>query len=205
MSKPEKPSGAKILTGIVIGAIMMGGGMYLSVNHIPNMEALEKMGIPLDPGKTVAVMGVFFILFPVIHSFFLAPLGEAIYNRSSELESTFGEAESLRNEMATMKKEYEARIAASEAAAREQIQQQISEAQKLRAELMTEASQKADELVRQAREDIDSERERVVAQLRVSMVNLTMQATEKVLGENIDNERNQRLVKEFIDKVEVPA
>lgn len=184
----------------------MVGGMWFSKNvHLPFIESLEKQGIPLDLGKTISVIGVFFILFPVIKLFFINPLAEAINSRNTELEKTFTEAETLRSEMTQMRTEYEQRIAATEAAAREQIQNQIKEAQNFRAQLMAEAEQKRDELIKKAQEDIERERHRLMSDLRSEVVNLTLLATERIIGQNVDDSKNRQLVQDFIDKVEVPT
>jgi F-type H+-transporting ATPase subunit b len=104
-----------------------------------------------------------------------------------------------------MKSEYETRLAETEADARPKIQAQIKEAQELRKTLMAEASAKADEMVKKAQEEIAAERDRALNSIRVHVANLTLQATEKVLNENMDNDRNRRLIDEFLDKVEVPT
>jgi F-type H+-transporting ATPase subunit b len=202
----QKQTAASKLMFLVLGIVLMVGGTYLDQNiHMGWVKSLNDQGIPLEPGKTIAVIGVFLILFPVINSFFIAPLADAINSRNSELERTFTEAESLRAEMTTMRNEYEQRLASTEAAAREQIQAQIKEAQNLRTELMAEASAKADELVKKAQEEIQGEKTRVMSELRLEVVNLTLSATERILGENVDDARNRKLVEEFIQKVEVPS
>lgn len=210
MSEDKKPSGSKTLAGIVIGALLMVGGMYLSVNQknfsfLAWQESLAHQGIPLDLGKTISIFGVFLILFPVIKLFFIQPLADAISERTNALESTFSEAEDLRQEMTKMKSDYEQRLAATEAEARAQIQAQIKEAQDLRQTLMSEASSKADEMVKKAQQEIESEKQKVLGQLRAEVVNLTLAASEKILGENMDSDKNRKLVTEFIEKVEVPG
>lgn len=206
MSTEKKSSGAPTALLIVIGLILMFGGGWLDQNWHPEfLETLKGQGIPLEPGKTVSVIGVFLILFPVIKSFFLNPLTDAINQRNQELETTFTDAEQLRAQMQTMRADYEQRLAATEAEARSQIQAQIKEAQDLRQSLMAEASAKADELVKQATAEIESEKQKVLSQLRTEVVNLTLAASEKVLGENMDTDKNRKLVAEFIDKVEVPS
>lgn len=194
------------IVGIVIGLVFMFGGMWISKNvHLAFVENLDKQGIPLDPGKIVAVIGVFLILFPVVRFFFIAPLSEAISARTSELERTFSEAETLRTDMDAMRSEYEQRLTATEAQAREQIQAQIREAQNLRATLMAEASAKADEMVEKARQEIEQEKHKVLSEVRLHVTNLTLGATERILGKNVDSETNRKLVQEFIEQVEVPG
>lgn len=194
----------KIATAMVLGVGLMVGGTWLSKNWHPDfLVQLEEQGIPLDLGKTVAVIGVFMLLFPIIKFFFLNPLMESINTRNTELENTFSEAESLRQEMTKMRTEYEQRLVQTEAQARETIQAQIREATQLRQQLMAEASAKADELVKKAQEEIALEKDKVLTQLRLDVVNLTLGATEKILGASVDDEKNRKLVQEFIDKAEV--
>jgi F-type H+-transporting ATPase subunit b len=104
-----------------------------------------------------------------------------------------------------MKSDYEKRLADTEAKAREQIQTQIREAQDLRKNLMSEASAKADELVRRAQEEIAGERAKALADIRLQVTNLSLLAAERILGESVDTDKNRRLIDEFIEKAEVPG
>ncbi|MBI1756841.1 MAG: F0F1 ATP synthase subunit B [Fimbriimonas ginsengisoli] len=199
----ERNSGgaAAVVVATVIGIGLMMGGMYVSLNvHLGFVEAMNKSGIPFDPGKTVSMMGVLLILFPVIRIFFIAPLAAAIGGRTSELERTFAEAEELRGEMTKMRSEYEHRLVQTEADARERIQAEIKKAQELGQALRAEAASHADELRRKAEREIEAEKNRVLTELRLHVVNLSLGATEKLLGENMDSATNRKLVQDFVDK-----
>lgn len=191
----------------VIGLAMMAGGFYLSqhAEEIPFLafqKALSEKGVPLDLGITTATIGVFLLLLPIIRVFYIKPLEEAILERNTQLERTFSEAEELRAEMARLRSEYEERIAQTEAEARAQIQQQIREAQQMRQQLMAEAAERAEELLARAREDIERERQKVLAELQLRVVDLSLSAAEKVVGASLDDDQNRKLVTEFIQKVE---
>lgn len=189
---------------MVVGAGFMVGGYIISKQvHLEFLENLEKQGIPLDLGKTLSAIGVFMIVLPLLRIFYFNPLSEAIMNRTSELENTFSEAESLRQEMQKMKTDYEQRLSATEARAREEIQAQIREAQNMRQSLMAEASAKAEEFLKKAQEEIAMEKERVLVDLRLGVVDMTLQAAERILGENVDDAKNRKLIQEFIDTAEV--
>jgi F-type H+-transporting ATPase subunit b len=203
MSTVTKPSKSKDIINAVIGVVLMAAGMYVSVNHLIDTTALEQMGILLDLGKTIAVIGVFLILFPVIRSFFITPLQEAILARTTELENTFSEAERLRAEMTSMRSDYERRIVETESQAREQIQAQIAEAQNLRQTLMAEATATADQMVKRAQQEIENEKQKALTEIRLNVVNLSLAAAEKLVGANMDTDRNRILVDEFITQVEV--
>lgn len=206
MSHNEKTSSVPYAVKVIIGVLFMLGGTYLSVNadkYLPFQKDLAAKGTPIDIGITFAVIGVFLILFPVINFFYFTPLREAIQTRNGDLERTFSEIEDLRSEMVTMRTDYEHRLTETEAKAREQIQSSIREAQQLRQTLMAEATDKADDMVRRAQEEIQAEKDRVLTDLRLHVSNLALTAAEKIIGENMDTDKNRKLVDEFISSVEV--
>ncbi|MCO5297989.1 MAG: F0F1 ATP synthase subunit B [Fimbriimonadaceae bacterium] len=189
------------LIWVVVGLVLVAvGGTVFKDTAPPLLE-----GIDFNLGKMLTQMGVVLVLLPVINIFFVKPLSEAINERNSELEKTFTEAEQLRSKMDAMRSEYEQRLASTEARAREQIQTQIREAQTLRTTLMAEASAKADELVEKARQEIEQEKNKVLSEVRLHVTHLTLGATERILGKNVDSDTNRKLVQEFIDQVEVPS
>jgi F-type H+-transporting ATPase subunit b len=200
-SDNSKSSGAPYPALLIGGLILMVGGEAIhKYVHIAVLESLDKQGLPIDLGETVATIGVLLILFPLVNTFFIKPLQEAIQERNSNLEKTFQEVEQLRDEMSKMKSDYDSRLIAAEANAREQIQNQIREAQVLRQTLATEATQKADLLLEQARVQIEQEKQSAIIELRGMVVDLTLGATEKLIGENMDDTRNRRLIEDFMSK-----
>ncbi|MFZ4508591.1 MAG: F0F1 ATP synthase subunit B [Fimbriimonas sp.] len=205
MSETSSFKGPNPWVGVIAGAAIMAGGWYLNLNNIPDLHALEEQGIPVNLGKAIATLGVLLILFPVVRLFFIDPLHDAIQERTSNLESTFAEAADLRARMTEMKADYEQRLAKTEAEAREKIQATVKEAQAIRTQLVAEATAKADAIVKQAREEVEADRNRVLTELRLHVVDLSLAAASKVVGENMDSERNRKLVENFIDTVEAKA
>ena len=117
----------------ILGLILIAAGIAL---HTPlNFELPGHLVINL--GETLAMIGFLVLLFPVVKIFYTQPLADAIQERNTELENTFNEVETLRSDMQKLKADYEARLAATEADAREKINSQIKEAQVLRQSLTT--------------------------------------------------------------------
>lgn len=204
MSNEKAPSRLNFLAFFIIGLVLMVGGVHVYKNNLIPLDALAESGIDLNIGKTMFSIGVLLILFKVVHFFFVTPLQEAINARTNELERTFSEAENLRAEMNAMKQDYDRRLTQQEAEAREQIQAQVREAQAVRQQMMAEASAKAEEYKQKAVQEIEQAKQQALAELRTHVVDLTLRATEKLVRESVDTERNRRLVEEFLDTVEVP-
>ncbi len=202
-------SGGSRTTLVVVGAIMIVVGILLH-GQAANNEGIRAItqpemfaGLGLDFAKVIVNIGLFLLFIQIIASFFFAPLKEAIDGRNQELEQTFNDADALRARLEAMKTDYESRLAATEASAREHIEAQIKEAQSLRQTLVNEAATRADAMIERAQQEIVSERERVLGGLRTQVVEMSLAAAEKIIGENMDTERNRRLVDEFVNGLEV--
>lgn len=202
-SEATSKQGAPAWVFYVLGVVVIAVGVVVKDQPWTTPEMFAGLG--LDLGKTIVNIGFFLFWIQIIKGFFYQPLVEAMRDRESELESTFSEAEDLRHKMTAMKSEYEGRLQATEAEAREMIQSQIREAQELRQQLMAEASAKAEEMLTRAQQEIEQEKNKVLTELRLRAVDMTISATEKLIGANMDTDRNRKLVDEFIEKVEVPG
>ncbi len=221
MAQEQSSSKGLAIVNIVIGIVLMVGGVAIDKSlhavhegategashaaqwNVEFLNKLDEMGLPINPGITVATIGVLLITFPLIKYFYTGPLKAALDERNSNLESTFSEVESLRNEMTTLKNDYEKRLAATEAEAREKINAQIKEAQALRQSLMAEATDKSDAMIRQAQEEIAAEKAKAITEIRVHVTDLALAAAEKVVGKNMDSDTNRKLVADFISDLEV--
>jgi F-type H+-transporting ATPase subunit b len=127
----------------------------------------------------------------------------AINDRNENLENTFGEAESLKQRMTDLKTSYENKLAESEAEARDKIQIALAEAQEMKARIIDEARSQAEEIKERTGEELRREREKMMIDLRSHVVDLTMTATRKVIGESMDESKQRELVERFIDTAEV--
>lgn len=191
----------KLLAAVAFGAVFIALGMTV----LAGIDKSPLSGIDFNLGKVSTQIGVVLIFVPIIYVLFGKPLQAAITERNSSLEQTFEEAEELRSRMEQLKSDYEKQLAAAEASAREQIQAQIKEAQVLRDTMRAEAVQQAEQMKRKAIEEIEQEKQKILTDLRLHVVNLTLIATEKLVGQSVDSALNRKLVEEFIDKVEVPS
>jgi F-type H+-transporting ATPase subunit b len=60
-------------------------------------------------------------------------------------------------------------------------------------------------LISAAQQEIETEKAKLLIDLRTHVVDLAIAGAEKIIGANMDNDANRRLVDEFINKVEVAA
>ncbi len=71
----------------------------------------------------------------------------------------------------------------------------------LRAELRARADEEARRIAESARRDIEAERQKAIDSVREQVADLVVSATEKVVGETLDDQRHRRLIEEAIAQV----
>ena len=71
-----------------------------------------------------------------------------------------------------------------------------------RARIIQSSHEEADEIVSAASETIENERRRVLQQAQSQIADLAIEAASKIVGENLDDAKNRRLVDEFLSEEE---
>ena len=74
-------------------------------------------------------------------------------------------------------------------------------AEKMRHDMVEQTRQEQQQILERARREIETEKERAVAQLRREAVNLAIAGASKVIEENLDNARNRELVEGFLSSL----
>ena len=160
---------------------------------------LQSLGI--EPRAIVVQISGFILLFLILRKFLFGPLQGAMATRREEVANTYTRLEEQQNALARRQGDLERQIAEIEAERRDRIQQAASEGQALRDQIVSEAQQQASHIIEQGRQMIRSEQEKAVATLRGEMADVAIRAAERLLEENMNEERHRRLVSDFITRV----
>ena len=162
-------------------------------------EIMHQLGI--EPATIVVEMVGFILLLLLLKRFLWVPVTEYLEQRRQDIAHTYEKVEQTRQEMESLRDEYQQRLANIEAEARAQIQQAIKEAQQVREHILSEARQQAEKMVRDAQETIQYERQKALAEMRAQVVELTLLATSRILQESVDDARHRKMVQDFVDQV----
>jgi F-type H+-transporting ATPase subunit b len=191
----------RLLPGIVIAAIAWFVSAQPFVDHWNEIPMIEQLGLNLR--TTFVTIGSIALMFPVIQLAFVAPLNQAMDERTKRLEDTYGEAESLKQRMTDLKTSYEEKLVAAEAEARDKIQGALAEAQEMKGRIIEEARGQAEEIRTRTSDELRRTQEKMIVDLRTHVVDLTMTATRKIIGESVDEAKQRELVERFIETAEV--
>ena len=144
---------------------------------------------------------IFVLLAIVLSRFAFGPITAAVRAREEALEAALTAAKRDREEAATLLAEHRAALDASRAEAQKIIVDARAAAERVRAELVEQAHAEQANMLARARQDIESEKSKAIAQLRREAVDLAIAGAGKVIDRNLDQAANRQLVENFLASV----
>ena len=125
----------------------------------------------------------------------------AAEQRQRQIGEQLEAAERSRQEAEQRLKDAEARLQEARGRAAEVLEAASRSADQVRADLRGKAEEEARRIVDNARRDIEAERRQAIASVRGEVADLVVAATEKVVGQTLDDGRHRSLIEEAIAQV----
>jgi F-type H+-transporting ATPase subunit b len=150
------------------------------------------------PGLLIWTWLTFIVVAFLLRKFAWGTLLEMVGNREKNIVNAIESAKRERAEAEKLLGEQKTAIAQARQEAAEQVRKTQADLEKFREELMAKARKEADDLKLDARRAIDEERVKAVNELKAETVRLSIQVAEKLLGEKLDDARQQALAQQFV-------
>ncbi len=144
----------------------------------------------------------FLILLWLLKKFAWKPLLTLIDERREKISSEFNNIERVKSELSRLEEDYKAKLAEIDALARQRIQEAISEGQRIAIDIQEKAREEAQKTLDKAKANIEMEVSKARVKLRNQMTDIAIRAAEKILREELDRDRQKRLVADFIESLE---
>ena len=142
----------------------------------------------------------FLVLLFILKKIAWKPLLSLLDERREKISSEFRNIERTKSELSRLEQDYKARLAEIEAQARQKIQEAIAEGQRIAVEVQEKAREEGKNILNKAKDNIELEVAKARVELRNQVASLAIRAAEKVIKEELSEERHKRLVNEFIDE-----
>ena len=144
---------------------------------------------------------IFGLLYFILNKWaFPAVLG-AVEAREKALADAIEGAKRDRDEAARLLQEQQKQLDASRGEAQKLIADARQVAEKSRAELIEKTRLDQQEMLARAQREIAAERDKAIAQLRREAVDLAIAGASKVVEENLDSDKNRKLVESFLSSL----
>ncbi len=164
--------------------------------HTPTPNLLEP-----HYGLMVWTLVIFVILGFILSKYAFGPITAAVVAREKALEDAIAGAKKDRDDAAALLAEHRAALDASRGEAQKLIADARVAAERVRTELVEQAHTEHTNMLARARQEIESEKVRAIAELRREAVDLAIAGAGKVIEKNLDQASNRELVEKFLASV----
>ncbi len=142
------------------------------------------------------------ILFAALRIFLFKPINKMLDDRRQAVQKDYDDAEAARKEAEELKQQYADSISDAKEEADSIIRKAHEDAEAERTAIINLSHTEADQIISSANASIENERKRVIQQAHFEIADLAIEAASKIVGENLDDEKNRRIVDEFLSKEE---
>jgi F-type H+-transporting ATPase subunit b len=158
--------------------------------------------IKVTPGLMIWTLVCFAITFFVLRKYAFGPIQKLIDERRERIRSALEEADHARDEARNLLEEHRALIGHARRDAEEILAEARRVADAQRARVRAETEEDRQRRLEETRREIEAETRRAIDQIRSEVADLTLLATEKVVGKALDQADQRRLIEEAIGELD---
>lgn len=159
--------------------------------------------LAIDPRVMAAQVTGFVLLWIILAKYLFRPMLGVFDERREQLKETFAKANAEKEKAEEYRAEYEKRWAEVEAEARVRIQEAVKDGETSKAQIIAEARGRSEDILRRGQEQLDRERDKTLAEMREEVVDISLSAASKLIGESMDDAKHRKLISEYVDKIGV--
>lgn len=141
------------------------------------------------------------ILFLILKKLLFKPVKKIVDKRQKEIESEYKKAEKTQAEADAIKAEWEGKMETAEAEADKIISDAVERADSRNEVMLYESREKADQIIRKAKADIERERKDARETIKKEIVDVSQTLSEQIIGREINMNDHRDLIDKAIDKI----
>lgn len=159
------------------------------------------MLLDVNPGLMIWTIVTFVLLLIVLSKVAWRPLLAMLDERETRIREALEQAENARQEALVTAEENKKALARAQADVQAAIAKAREDAERVADDVRNRAEAEARRLLEQAQRTIQQERDRAVQELRQQTVDLAILAAGRLIEENMDSDRNRKLVDDLINRL----
>ena len=161
--------------------------------------------IKVTPGLMIWTIVAFLITLFVLKRYAFGPIQQTIDERRRRIQQSIQDAENARTEARRLLEEHRALIGQ----AKQESADILAEARKVADSHIDRAKEEAEverqRRMEETRKQIDAETVRAIGEIRSEVADLTLEATQRVVGKVLDAEDQRRLIEEAVEGLDFSA
>ncbi len=152
-----------------------------------------------DWGLAFWIALVFGFLIWILGRYAWGPITSAMQEREETIDASIKRAEKALAEAKQIQSDNQKARREAEQEAQLILRETREEEERVRSEEVAKTRAKIQQMQAQAQAEIERQKESALQDLRAEVADLAIQAAEKILGENLNDQRQRRLVDDFLD------
>jgi len=157
--------------------------------------------VTIDVWTMVFAWGNLIILFLFLKKILFVPLKNIIDQRQKQIKDMYDEAQSDKEAAASMRVEYEQKLAEASAQGDEIIRSAVARAHKQEEDIIREANETAAKNLRRADEQIEMEKKKALNQIKDEVSSMAVYIASAVIEKNLTAEDNREIIDRFIGQL----
>ncbi|GAB3259851.1 F0F1 ATP synthase subunit B [Larkinella harenae] len=154
-----------------------------------------------DVGLLFWMVVVFGLLYFILSKFAWKPITESLKEREDDIQKALDMAEKTRIEMAKLQADNQKLLAEARAERDAILRNAKDTADRVVAEARDKATEEGKRIIEKAREELQSERQAMVAEVKREVIDLSLNIAEKVLRKELSDKTSQEeLVKSLVSE-----
>ena len=162
---------------------------------------LAEAGVITINGTVIVELVTFLVMLAVLARYVYPEIVKVAEARQRQIAEQLKEAEEARAAAEQRLKEAEEKLNDARKTAQGVLEAAARSAEQLRQEMRQKAEEESKRTVEAARKEIEAERDQAVRSVRSEVANLVVAATEKVIGETLDDAKHRQLIDKAIAEV----
>jgi len=158
-------------------------------------------GVVTIDGTVIVELIAFLLMLAVLARYVYPEIVRFAEARQRAIAEQLRQAEEARAAAEERLKDAEARLNDARRSAQSVLDGAAKSAEQLRQELKQKAEEEARRTTENARRQIEAERDQAIRSVRNEVAELVVTATEKVIGETLDDTRHRKLIERAIEEV----
>jgi len=142
------------------------------------------------------------LLYILLKIFLFKPLNKLMDERTRSIQNDIDSAKKSREEAEELKKQYAETISEAKEKANQIVMKAHDDAEAERSAIIKRSQQEADEIISDAGKTIENERKLVIQQAQSEIADLAIEMASKIVEANVDDEKNRRLIDKFLSSEE---
>ena len=158
-------------------------------------------GVITINGTVIVELVTFLVMLAVLARYVYPEIVKVAEARQRQIAEQLKEAEDARAAAEQRLKEAEEKLNDARKTAQGVIEAAAKSAEQLRQEMRQKAEEESKRTVEAARKEIEADRDQAVRSVRSEVASLVVAATEKVIGETLDDAKHRQLIDKAIGEV----